>query len=54
MVDTGWVELSVVCKRGPVVVSVRDTGGGLSFVVAGGPMDIVNVSGPSGSLEAVV
>lgn len=54
MEDIGWVELSVVGKSGPVVVSVGDTGGRLSFVVAGGPIDIVNVSVPSGSLEVVV
>lgn len=54
MEDTGWGELSVVGKSGPVVVSVRDTGGGLSFVVAEGPMDIVDVSVLSGSLGVVV
>lgn len=54
MVDTGMVELSVVGKSGPVVVSVRDTGGRLGFVVTGGPVDIVDVSGTSGSLEVVV
>lgn len=54
MVDTGRVELSVVGKSGPVVVSVRDTGERLGFVVTGGPVDIVDVSGTSGSLEVVV
>lgn len=54
MVDTGRVELSVVGKSGPVVVPVRDTGGRLGFVVTGGPVDIVDVSGTSGSLEVVV
>lgn len=54
-VDERWVELSVVGKSGTVVVSVRDPGTTVGFVVTGGPgVDMVDVSGNSGSLELVV
>lgn len=42
MVDTGWVELSVVGISGAEVVSVRDTGPTVGFVVTGGPVDVVD------------
>lgn len=48
------MELSVVGKSDTVVVSVGDTGATAGFVVAGGPVDMVVVSGTSGSLEVVV
>lgn len=45
IVDAGGVELSVVGDCGTVVVSVKDTGVSTGFVVAGGPVDVVEVSG---------
>lgn len=42
LVDTGWVELSVVGTSGAEVVSVRDTGPTVVFVVTGGPVDVVD------------
>lgn len=53
-VVAGWVELSVVGKSSTGVVSVGDSGGTVGFVVAGGPVDMVDVSGTSGGLEVVL
>lgn len=53
-VRTVWVELSVVGRSGAAVVSVGDTGGTAGVVVAGGPVEMVDVSGTSGGLEVVV
>lgn len=50
MADMGRVEVSVVVKSGPVVLSGKILG----FVVTAGPVDTGDVSGTSGGLDNVV
>lgn len=49
---TGWV--SVVGKSGAVVVSAKETGRTVCFVVTGEPVETADVSGTFGGLEVMV